>query len=104
MRQLTPLQLALIHGCCTEGVLVAAMAAFGRLGPCGPANSVTGIIMLLHLPGILLAAPIAAISSTRHEAEAIINIAAAAVVIATGAMTFTGISYIFTRWVRRSKS
>jgi hypothetical protein len=104
MSKLTPFKLALILGWCTEGVLVAAMAAFGRLGPCGPSNGLTGIIMLLHLPGILLASPIAAASSTRPELEPITTTVATAVAIAMGAMTFTTISYLFTRRLRRFKS
>ena len=103
MRQLTPFKLALILGCSTEALLAGLTAAFGRFGPCGPANELTGIVMLLHLPGIALASPIVDACTTGHQVQVIPEILGTVIVLATGSMMFTGLSYIFVRWSRRSR-
>src|SRR6266480_3490340 len=71
MNRLTPFKLALILGAGTEVVLVGLGFAFGRFGPCGPANVFSGLLMLLHLPGLLFAAPIGEMESVRPGTEAI---------------------------------
>src|SRR5262245_39135542 len=100
MRRLTPFKLALIIGCGIEAALVGAAFAFGSFGPCGPANVFTGFLMLLHLPGLLLAAPIGAIESVRPRTETIRNVLAWVIVVATSVTVFTGLAYLFTRRLR----
>lgn len=97
MHRLTPFKLALILGCATEGVLIAMGLAFARFGPCTPANIFTGVLMLLHLPGLLLASPIGAMESIRPGTEAIRDTLAWAIVVVTSVLVFTGVAYFFTR-------
>ncbi|MCW5550814.1 MAG: hypothetical protein KIS67_01475 [Verrucomicrobiae bacterium] len=97
MHRLTPFKLALILGCATEGVLIALGLAFAQCGPCTPANIITGVLMLLHLPGILLASPIAAMESIRPGAEAMRDTLAWAIVVVTSVLVFTGVAYLFTK-------
>jgi hypothetical protein len=52
MARIPTFWLALMAGVMVEGVLCGLAAAFGRFGPCGPANDFTAILLLIHLPGI----------------------------------------------------
>lgn len=97
MRQLTPFKLALILGCATEVVLIALGLTFARFGPCNPGNVFTGVLMLLHFPGILLAAPIGAMEDVRPGTEAIRDTMAWTIVVVTSVLVFTGVAYLFTR-------
>jgi hypothetical protein len=47
--------LALAAGAVMEAALCGVFAMFGRLGPCGPGNDVTGVVLLIHLPAIRVA-------------------------------------------------
>jgi len=58
LRRLVPSWLALILGCGTEGLLAALYAAFGGVGPCGPTNDLSMLIMIVHMPGLSLASSI----------------------------------------------
>jgi hypothetical protein len=55
MARIPTFWLALMAGSVVEGVLCVLAAAFGRLGPCGPANDFTAILLLIHLPSIYVA-------------------------------------------------
>ncbi len=88
MRKLTPFKLALILGCCTEGGLVALFAAFGSIGPCGPANDVTGFILLAHMPGIMMVSGVQS------------SFVAMPVIVGIGAATFSVVFYILIRLLR----
>ncbi len=46
--------LSLVLAALTEALLVTACLMFGGMGPCGLTNDLTGIVLMLHLPGILL--------------------------------------------------
>jgi hypothetical protein len=49
------LTFAAILGCLTEGVLIILCAKFGKMGPCGPANDIAGLVLAVHAPGLLFA-------------------------------------------------
>jgi hypothetical protein len=55
MGKISTFWLALMAGSVVEGVLCVLAAAFGRFGPCGPANDFTTILLLIHLPSICVA-------------------------------------------------
>ena len=55
MKNIPTLWLALASGAAVEAVLCGLFAAFGRFGPCGPGNDVTGLLLFIHLPGIRVA-------------------------------------------------
>jgi len=55
MKTIRTFWLALAAGATVEGALCGVFAMFGRFGPCGPGNDVTGILLLIHLPGIRVA-------------------------------------------------
>jgi len=88
MRRFSPFTLALILGCGTEAVLAALFAAFGSVGPCGPGDDLTGLIMLAHMPGMMMASGIKSYS------------VAMPIIIGMSAATFSVVFYIFIRLVR----
>lgn len=45
--------ISLLLGVGIEAALVAALM-IGGIGPCGPASPVSGFVLLLHTPGLLL--------------------------------------------------
>jgi hypothetical protein len=47
--------LAVIVGTVIEATCCGLFAMFGRFGPCGPGNDITGFLFMLHLPGIAVA-------------------------------------------------
>ena len=47
--------LSVTAGVAIEGVLCGLMAMFGKFGPCGPANDITGVVFVAHLPSVLIA-------------------------------------------------
>jgi hypothetical protein len=46
---------ALTAGATIEAVLCGLTTMFGRFGPCGPVNDLTGLLLVLHIPGIFVA-------------------------------------------------
>ena len=44
--------LAMISGAVIEASLCVLYVMFGRIGPCGPGNDITGLLMFVHLPAI----------------------------------------------------
>ncbi|MBI3880516.1 MAG: hypothetical protein HY301_10710 [Verrucomicrobia bacterium] len=52
MKGIRTIWLALATGMVVEGALCGLAVMFGRFGPCGPGNEITGLLFAVHLPGI----------------------------------------------------
>jgi hypothetical protein len=55
MRRISAPFLAIIAGTIIEGLWCGLGAMFGKFGPCGAGNDLSGLLILVHMPGVWLA-------------------------------------------------
>ena len=102
MKQLKPFYRALVVGCCVELALVVCTLVFGLWGPCMPKDILTFILFALHLPGLLLSAPLTSVENVRPGTEWVRDSMSLIIVVVTGALTWTGLAYVWIRGDRKS--
>src|SRR6266404_281406 len=96
IKRLSRFKMALILGCVTEGAVAALMVAFGSMGPCGPNDTLSAVIMVLHLPGALLAAPVGLLSDPAHEPN-VWSILTMSIMFGSTALIFSGMYSVVVR-------
>ena len=91
MKTIGTFWLALAAGAVMEGALCGLFAAFGSFGPCGPGNDTTGVLLLIHLPGIRVAESVLPQSSSLQLP----------VIIVVTAALFSVVAFVIIKVVRR---
>ena len=104
LRQLPPFKLALVLGFISESIVAAIYAAFGSLGICGPNNAFSAVVLIFHLPGIILSAPIEALSrDPKSGSHILMDIFGISIIFLTGTLTFSILYYAVIRLRRSNK-
>ena len=91
MKTIGTFWLALAAGAVMEGALCGLFAACGSFGPCGPGNDTTGVLLLIHLPGIRVAESVLPQSSSQQLP----------VIIVVTAALFGVVAFVIINVVRR---